>query len=175
MRTFDSMLIALGLITPIFLGSVLLLIDIPIFNRVNPLSLELAYLGLGLGLTFGLIAGRWYTKEQLKFLTINHEFKGLGSKKINVAVVVGLAIFLVFSFFIFYFKTSALSYALANSVILFVPLATFTLCIIRIVMINSWEKHEKKVVMQEWNKNKFYYIPYPPQFYDRQTPEPQHS
>jgi hypothetical protein len=172
MRTFDAMLVAIALITPFFLGSVFLLIDIPIFNRVNSLSLELAYLGLGLGLAFGLFAGGWYTEEQLRILTINREFKGLGSKKINVAVLVGLAVFLVFSFFILYFKTSALSYALANGLILFVPSATFTLGIIRIVLVNSWEKREKKIVMQEWNK--FYFIPYPPQFYDKQTPEPQY-
>jgi hypothetical protein len=63
MRTFDVMLIGTVLISLLFLGSVFLLIDIPIFNRVDPLTLELAYLGLCLGLVFGLFSGVWYTKS----------------------------------------------------------------------------------------------------------------
>ncbi len=167
MRTFEAMLVATALITPLFLGSIFLLIDIPIFNRVNPLSLQLAYLGLCLGLVFGVFAEKWYTNEQLKILAINHEFKGLGSKKINIAVFGGFTIFLVFSFFILYFKTSALSFALGNSLVLFVLSGTFIGGITRIVLINSWEKREKQIVMQEWNK--FYVIPHPPQFYNKQT------
>ena len=167
MRTFDSMLIAIILTTPLFLGSVFLLVDVPIFNSVSSFSLASAYLGLCLGLVFGLFAGRWYTMEQLNILAVNHEFKGLGSKKINVAFFGGFAVFLVFSFFILYFKTSALSFALANSLVLFVISATFTLGITRIVLVNSWEKHEKKIVMQQWNK--FYTLPHPSQFPNNQT------
>lgn len=163
MRTFDAMLSSVLIITPIFLVSVFLLIDIPIFNRVNQLSLELAYLGLFLGLVFGLFAGRWYTKTQLRILAINNEFKGLGSKKIGTAVFVGLTMFLVFSFSVLYFRLDAL----AISLILFVFSATFALGITRIVLVHFWEKREEKIIMQEWNK--FYAIAYPPQFYDKQT------
>ena len=163
MRTFDAMLVATALITPLFLGSIFLLIDIPIFNRVNQLSLQLAYLGLFLGLVFGLFAGRWYTKTQLRILAIKNEFKGLGSKKINIAVLIGLTIFLVFSFSVLYFRLDAL----AISLILFVFSATFDLAITRIVLVHFWEKREEKIIMQEWNK--FYAIPYPPQFYNKQT------
>ena len=85
----------------------------------------------------------------------------MAQRKSMLQFLLGVQYF--FSFFIVYFRTSALSFALANSFILFVFSATFTFCIIRFVLINSWEKREKKIVMQEWNK--FYVIPYPPQDY----------
>jgi hypothetical protein len=158
-RAFDATLAGIILITPLFLGSVLLLIDIPIFNPINPFSLAVVVLGLCLGLVFGLFAGRWYTKEQLRILAINNEFKGLGSKKITVAVSAALAIFLAISFFVQYFKATALG----GSLIFFVVSATFTLFIIRMILITSWEKHEGKIIMMEWHK--FYVIPkYAPQF-----------
>jgi len=156
-RAFDANLVSFILITPIFLVSVFLLIDIPIFNTVNPLSLAIAFLGLCLGLVFGLFAGRWYTMEQLRLLATNNEFKGLGSKKINNALIIGLAIFLVFFIFIFSFITNPLAIALGNSLVLFTISATFTESVMRILLIKSWERHEEKIVMMEWNK--FYVIP----------------
>ena len=159
----DQSLLGILLITPIFLGSVLLLIDLPIFNPVTPFSLTIAYLGLCLGLVFGLFSIRWYTKEQLKILEKNYEFKDAGSKKLNVAVYGGTAIFVVFSFFLLYFKTSIFAQPLANGLILFVISATFIASIIRMRLIKSWEKQEEKIVMMEWRK--FYVIPYPPPNY----------
>jgi hypothetical protein len=139
-----------------------LLIDIPIFNPVTPLTLAIAVLGLCMGLFFGLFAERWYTKEQLRILAINHEFKGLGSKKINDAFFVGLAIFLVFFIFILFFITNPLAIALGNSLVLFTISATFTGSVMRMFLIKSWERQEEKIIIMEWNK--FYVIPYPPQF-----------
>jgi hypothetical protein len=162
MRTFEVMLLGTIMITLIFLGSLLLLIDLPIFNRIDPLTLDLAYLGLGLGLAFGFFVGVWYTEEQLKILAIKNEFKGLGSKKITAAVYTALAIFVTFSFFMLYFN----AITLFSGYILFIISGTFAIYLVRIFMVNSWEKHEKKIVMQE-NK-KFYVIPYPPQAYDKE-------
>jgi hypothetical protein len=157
-RVFDATLVGLIFSTLLFLGSVFLLIDIPIFNPVNPFSLAIAYLGLCLGLVFGLFAGRWYTREQLKILTTNNEFRGLGSRKIRVIVFGGSSIFLLFELSIIYLKASAL----VNSLALFIFSATFTMFVIRMILLISWEKHERKIVMAEWNK--FYVIPYPPEF-----------
>jgi hypothetical protein len=156
---FDASLVGFILITPIFLGSIFLLIDIPIFNPVNPLSIVAAALGLCLGLVFGLFAGRWYTNEQLRILIIDNEFKGLGSKKLNVAVFAGLAIFLIYSFFTLIFDIIFLG----NSLVLFVVSATFTGFLARMVLIKSWERREERIVLMEWNK--FYVIPkHPPQY-----------
>ncbi len=155
-RTLNANFYALILITPIFLGSLLLLIDIPIFNYVSPLSLFLAVFGLCVGLVFGIATGLWYTGEQLRILSVNNEFKGIGSKKIRVAIAFGFAIFLGFSFFTLYFDVRFVM----PSFILFVISATFALPIARLIMVRSWEKKEMKIVMQEWNK--FFVIPNPP-------------
>jgi hypothetical protein len=58
-RAFDASLVGIILITPLFLGSIFLLIDIPIFNPINPISVVAAVFGLCLGLVFGIFAGRW--------------------------------------------------------------------------------------------------------------------
>jgi hypothetical protein len=156
MRTFEAMLGVTVLITLIFLGSVFLLIDIPIFNPVDPLSLELAYSGLCLGLISGFFVGVWYTKEQLKILAIKNAFKGIGSKKIAVVIYTGLAILVAFSFSMLYFDVALLR----SSYVLFVISGTFALCVVRLVLVSFWEKREKKIVMQDWNR--FYILPYPP-------------
>ena len=157
MRTIDSMMVAILLITPIFLGSIFLLVDIPIWNRISPVTLEFAYAGLGLGLIFGVCAGGWYTKAQLRILAKNYEFKGLGlSKKTIASILVATGVFAAFSLLVIYYHLGNL----ANSIFLFGVSATFTLCITRIAMVNSWQKREEKIVIQE--KNKFYVIPYPP-------------
>lgn len=153
MRAFDSALIAVLLITPIFLGSVFLLVDIPIFNPVSPFTLAIAVSGLCLGLLFGLFAGRWFTVEQFRVLAAKGAFKGLGSRRINVAVVAGLAVFLACSFLIVYFKATAW----ANFLVLFVISATFILSLTRLAMISSWERRERKMIMME--KNKVFAVP----------------
>jgi hypothetical protein len=155
-RALDSMLVGLILISLIFVGSVILLIDIPIFNSVSQLSIVLAVLGLCLGLTFGLFAGRWYTKEQLRILAISNEFKGLGSRKILVALLSGMTLFLIFSSYVLYFKVTAL----AISLIYFVISATFTMYIARIKLISSWEKKEEKIIFADWKR--IYALPNPP-------------
>jgi hypothetical protein len=93
---------------PLLLGSILLFIDISISNSISQLVSATVVLALFSGLVFGLFAMWWYTKEQLRILAINHEFKGYGSRKINAAVFVGLAIFLFFSFLTIYFQTNVL-------------------------------------------------------------------
>ena len=163
MKASESALIGIILTAPIFFGSVFLLIDLPIFNPVNSTSLAIAYLGLCLGLVFGLFAMRWYTKEQLEILRKNNEFKGAGSKKLNVGAYSGTAIFVVFSFFLLYFRTSVLAHDLAIGLILFVFSAVFFGIIIRMRLIISWERQEEKIVMMD--KRKFFVIPYPPPDY----------
>lgn len=147
-RAFDSMLVGLILISLIFVGSVVLLIDIPIFNPVSQFSLIMAVLGLFSGLAFGLFAGRWYTKEQLRILAVSSEFKGIGSRKILVAILSGMAIFLVFSFYILYFKVAVLGVSLTY----FVVSATFAMYIVRMSLISLWEKHKGKTIFMDWKK-----------------------
>jgi len=155
-RVFDATIVGLALISLIFFGMIFLIIDIPIFNYVDPFLLEMTVLGLFLGLAFGLIAGQWYTKLQLRVLYEKTEFKGLGNKKAYYAMFSGLAIFLVYSFFVFYYKSAILG----NSLVAFVVSATFTLCIIRLVIVYSWEKSTGKVVMMETNRfsTRFYTV-----------------
>lgn len=151
-RVFDATIIGLILISLIFMGVVFLIIDIPIFNYVDPFLLETAILGLFLGLAFGLIAGHWYTKQQLEILSEKSEFKGLGLKRIYYSVFFGLAVFLVCSFFVFYYK----SVFLGDSLVTFVISATFTAYIIRLVLVSLWEKRTRKVVMM--GRNNFYIL-----------------
>ena len=108
-------------------------------------------------LSFGLFAGRWYTKEQLRILTINNEVKGLGSRNILVALLSGMTVFLIFSFYVLYFKQAAL----AISLIYFVISATFTMYLARMKLIRSWEKQEEKIIFADWNR--IYALPWPPQ------------
>jgi hypothetical protein len=151
-RVYDATLAGLILITLIYLGSLFLLIDIPRFNPVNPASLATVVLGMFLGLAFGLFAGNWYTKEQLKVLAEKTEFQGLGSKRIYFALFLGLTVFLVCSLFFIYYRALVLS----DSLVSFVISATFTAYIIRIILVASWEKKTRKLLMMSWNK--FYVI-----------------
>jgi uncharacterized SAM-binding protein YcdF (DUF218 family) len=80
-----------------------------------------------------------------------------------VTVYVGLAIFVAFSLFMLYYSVIALF----GGYILFVISGIFVWYIVRLVLVRSWEKRERKIVMQEWKK--FYVIPHPPQFHDKQT------
>ena len=149
---FDATIIGLVLISLIFSGMVFLLVDIPIFNSVNPFSLETAILGVLLGLTFGLVVGHWYTKLQLKILFEKNEFKGLGLRSVYYAVFSGLSVFLICSFFVFYYR----SVVLGNSLITFVISATFTAYIMRLILVSSWEKNTRKIVMMSLDR--FYTI-----------------
>jgi hypothetical protein len=152
-RAFDLMLAGLILVSLLFVGSVILLIDIPIFNPVSQFSLVMAVLGLFIGLVFGLFAGRWYTREQLGILAIGNEVKGLGSRKTVIALLSGLTLFLVFSFYILYFKVAVLGVSLTY----FVISATFAMYIIRMRLIRSWEKHKGKIIFTDWKR--IYAIP----------------
>lgn len=147
-RVFEATIIGLILISLIFVGMVFLIVDIPIFNYVNPFLLETAILGLFLGLAFGLVAGNWYTKLQLRILSERNEFNGLGLSRMYYAVFVGLAIFLVCSFFVFYYR----SVILGDSLVTFVISATFTAYIIRLVLVSSWEKSTRKTIIMGRNK-----------------------
>lgn len=142
------MLAGLILVSLIFVGSVILLIDISIFNPVSQFSLVIVVLGLFIGLVFGLFAGRWYTMEQLRILAISNEFKGIGSRKIVIALLSGMTIFLLFSFYVLYFKVAVLGVSLTY----FVVSATFSLYIIRMRLISRWEKHEGKIIFTDWNR-----------------------
>ena len=155
-RVLDSMLVGLILISLIFVGSIILLIDIPIFNSVSQLSIVIAILGLCLGLAFGLFAGRWYTKEQLRILAISNEVKGLGSRKIIVALLSGMTLFLIFSSYVLYFKVTTLAISLTY----FVVSATFAMYIARMKLVSSWEKKEEKVIFADWKR--IYALPKPP-------------
>lgn|SRR5208283_1539103 len=153
MRVIDATLIGLALISLIFVGMVFLIVDIPIFNSINPVSIEIADLGMFLGLAFGLFAGNWYTKQQLSILSEKIEFRGLGSKRLYYALFSGLTIFLVYSFFVIFYN----EIAFAEGLITFVISATFALYVIRLIVVYSWEKRVRKIMMMEWNK--FYAIP----------------
>jgi hypothetical protein len=153
MRVIDATLIGLALISLIFVGMVFLIVDIPIFNSINPVSIEIADLGMFLGLAFGLLAGNWYTKQQLSILSEKIEFRGLGSKRLYYALFSGLAIFLIYSFFVIFYN----KIAFAEGLITFVISATFALYVIRLIVVYSWEKRVRKIMMMEWNK--FYSIP----------------
>jgi hypothetical protein len=152
-RVFDATIAGLILVSLIFLGMVFLIIDIPMFNYVNLSLLEMTILGLFLGLAFGLIGGYWYTKQGLEVLSEKNEMRGFGSRKNSYAVFSGLGVFLIYSFFVFYFK----SVVLADSVITFVISATLTAYIIRLVLVYSWEKRKRRTIMMGWTKS--YTIP----------------
>ena len=152
-RLFDSTLIGLILISLIFLGMAFLLIDIPLFNSVNPFLIQMSVFGLFLGLTFGVVGGYWYTKQQLGILSEKIEFKGLGNRKMYYAVFSGLAVFLVYSFFVFYYK----SVVLGNILVMFVISSTFAAYVIRLVLVSKWEKRAKKTIIMV--RNKLYTVP----------------
>lgn len=157
MRTIDAMIVVNILMAPIFLGSVFLLTELPIFYNIKLLTLQLAYLSMPSGLVFGLIAGIWYTKEQLKILEKNNEFKRNGFNKINIVILTGFAVFLFLFFIIIYFELQQL---VGPGLFIFVVSGTFSLAIVRIILINSWQKKQRSIIMQD--SKKFYTIPYPP-------------
>jgi len=162
MRAFDATLAGLILIGLIYLGVVFLIIDIPIFNTVNPISLAIVVLAMSVGLAFGLFGGTWYTNEQLKVLNQRNEFPGLGTKRVYYLLFFGLAVLLGCAFFVFYYRLIDLG----NSLVVFTISATLTLFISRIFLITSWEKKNGKIIMMEWN-NRVYAIPNNPNIVTR--------
>jgi hypothetical protein len=152
-RAVDSTIIGLVLIGLVYLGTVFLIIDIPIFNYVSPVSLAVVILAMFFGLAFGLFAGSWFTKEQLKLLIDKNEFRGLGSKQIYYALFLGLAVISACAFFAIYYRLLDLG----NSMVVFTISATFTLFLSRLALIKSWEKKNRKTVMMD--RNRIYTIP----------------
>jgi len=153
-RAVDSTLVALILIGVLFSGVVFLIIDIPFFNPVGPITLSIVLLAMFLGLASGIFAGRWYTKDQLKILGQKSEFQGLGSKHSYYFLFSCLTLFLIWASVALFYRVLDLG----SSLIIFTISATLTLCVSRIILINSWEKQNQKTVMMDWNK-RIYVIP----------------
>jgi|WetSurMetagenome_2_1015567.scaffolds.fasta_scaffold534867_1 hypothetical protein len=149
-RVFDATLIGLILMTFIFLGSVALLLDIPIFNYVEPTILYGCYISLLLGLALGYFTGKSYTKKQLDLLDKNNEFRGVGSTKLEATTLLALTGFLLLCFLGVYLDLRALGYGL----IVFAISGTFTLCVARFFQVRTWEGNTGKIVMM--TKKRFY-------------------
>jgi hypothetical protein len=150
-RVFDATLIGLILMAFIFLGSVALLIDIPIFNYVEPTLIYGCYIGLLLGLALGYFAGKSYTKKQLELLDKNNEFRGgVGSTKLEATMLLVLTGFVLLCFLGVYLDLQALGYGL----ILFAISGTFALFVGRFFKVKDWEGNTGKIVMM--TKKRFY-------------------
>jgi len=145
-RVADMTLVGLILISVLFFGCLILLFLIATFNFVNLFSLVIVGFSILFGLAFGLFAGRWFTKDQLKSLTRKGEWLGADSKKFLIATIVGLFVFLLVSFFVLYFNSSVF----AGSEVLFTISATFTLYVERMILIGSWERQTKRTIMADW-------------------------
>ena len=145
-RVADLTLVGLILISLFFFGSLILIDLVVTFNFVNLFSLVMVGFSILFGLAFGLFAGRWFTKDQLKSLTIKGEWLGADSKKFLYATIVGLFVFLLASFFILYFNSSVF----AGSEVLFTISATFATSVERMILISSWERQTKITIMADW-------------------------
>jgi hypothetical protein len=152
-RMFDATLIGLLLMTPIFVGSVAFLIDIPIFNHVEPIVIYGCYIGLLLGLVLGYFAGKSYTKKQLEFLDRSNEFRGVGSTKLETTVLFVSTGFFLLCFLGVYLDLQALGFGL----ILFAISGGFALFVARFVQVRDWEGSTGKIVMMT---NKRFYVKY---------------
>jgi hypothetical protein len=152
-RVLDSTLIGLILMALIFLGSVALLIDIPVFNYVEPIVIYGCYLGLLLGLALGYFTGKSYTKKQLELLDRSNEFRGVGSAKLEVIVLFVLKGFVLLCFLGVYLDLQALGFGL----ILFAISGTFALLVGRFFQVRDWEGNTGKIVMMT---NKRFYVQY---------------
>jgi hypothetical protein len=149
-RVYDATLVGFILIALIFLGSVVLLIDIPIFNYVEPILVYGCYIGLLLGLVLGYFAGKSYTKKQLELLDKNNEFRGVGSNKLEAIMLLELNIFVLLCFLGVYLD----SQAIGSGLILFVISGTFALYAARFIQVRAWEYNNGKIVMM--TKKRFY-------------------
>jgi|WetSurMetagenome_2_1015567.scaffolds.fasta_scaffold184622_2 hypothetical protein len=149
-RVFDATLAGLILMALIFLGSVVLLIDIPIFNYVEPILIYGCYIGLLLGLVLGYFAGTSYTKKQLELLDKNNEFRGVGSNKLEAITLSALTVFILFCFLGVYLD----SQALGSGLILFAISGTFLFFAARFIQVRAWEYNNGKTVMM--TRKRFY-------------------
>ena len=152
-RVLDATLVGLILIALIFLGSIALLIDIPIFNYVEPILIYGSYVGLLLGLVLGYFAGKLYTKKQLELLDKNNEFRGVGSNKLEVLVLLVLTVYFLLCFLGVYLD----SHALGSGLVLFAISGTFALFAARFIQVRAWEHNNGKIVMMT---RKRFYIKY---------------
>lgn len=152
-RVFDATFVGLILIALIFLGSVVLLIDIPIFNYVEPILIYGCYFGLLLGLLLGYFAGKSYTKKQLDLLDKNSEFRGFGSNKLEAITLLVLTVFILLLFLGVYLD----SQALGSGSILFAISGTLSFFAARFIQVRAWEHNNGEIVMMT---RKRFYIKY---------------
>jgi hypothetical protein len=152
-RVFDATLVGLILIALIFLGSIALLVDIPIFNYVEPSLIYGCYFGLLLGLVLGYFAGKLYTKKQLELLDKNNEFRGVGSTKLEIIPLLVVTVFFVLCFLGVYLDLQALG----SGSIIFAISGTFALFVGRFFQVSAWECNTGKIVMMT---NKRFYVKY---------------
>jgi hypothetical protein len=152
-RVFDTTLVGLILMALFFLGSVALLIDIPIFNYVEPVVIYGCYIGRLLGLVLGYFAGKFYTKKQLEILNKNNEFRGVGSTKLEATVLLVLTGFVLICFFSVYLDLKASELGL----IPFAISGTFALFAARLFQVRDWEYNAGKLLMMT---NKRFYVEY---------------
>ena len=152
-RVLDGTLVGLILIALIFLGSVALLIDIPIFNYVEPILIYGSYVGLLLGLVLGYFAGKSYTKKQLELFDKNNEFRGVGSNKLEALMLLVLTVYFLLCFLSVYLD----SHALGSGLVLFAISGTFALFAARFIQVRAWEHNNGKIVMMT---RKRFYIKY---------------
>lgn len=152
-RVFDATLIGLILMVFIFLGSVALLIDIPIFNYIEPTLIYGCYIGLILGLILGYFAGKSYTKKQLNLLEKNNEFRGVGSTKLEAITLLVLTVFILLCFLGVYLDLQELGFGLILSAIS----GTFSFFAARFIQVRAWEYNNGKIVMMT---TKRFYVKY---------------
>ncbi len=150
-RVKEMTLAGLILISLSFLGSIALLYQIATLNYVNPFSLIIVGVSTVFGLAFGLFAGRWFTKDQLKSLTTKGEWLGQESKEFLFATVAGLLGFLFVSFFGILFIASSFRGFFAVGEFFFVISATFTFYVERLILIDFWEKNTERTIWADWN------------------------
>jgi hypothetical protein len=152
-KLFDASFVGLLLMTIFLLGSVALLIYIPFFIYVEPIVIYGCYFGLLLGLVIGYLVGKSYTRSQLELLERKNEFRGFGSTKLEVTILLGLTVFVLLGFLAVYLDLKALGWGL----ILFVISGTFTLFVGRFFQVRAWEGNTGKIV---WMTRKRFYIKY---------------
>lgn len=145
-RVADMTLVGLILISLLFFGSIILIALVVTFNFVNAFSLVIVSFSILFGLAFGLFAGRWFTKDQLKSLTMKGEWLGADSNRFFHALIGSLLVFLPLSFLVLYFNSSVF----AGGEVLFVISATFSMYVERMILIIAWERRTKKNIMADW-------------------------
>ena len=150
-RVKEMTLAGLALISLIFLGSFALLYQISNLNYVNPFLLIIVGFSTAFGLTFGLFAGRQFTKHQLKSLTTKGEWLGKESKEFLFATIAGLLGFMLVSFIGILFVANSIRGFFAVGEFFFVISATFTLYVERMILVGLWERQTKTTIWADWN------------------------